>query len=74
MCQYSMRLQYEHYKMCVLNVTSPAPGVTWFQACGSSHKRATELCHSCCDENNCNYGTCAELNSKIDINTFTISN
>jgi hypothetical protein len=64
MCRYGMKLQYDHYKLCVLNVTQPDYGLSWNAVCGSAKKRSTETCNSCCGDSGCNHGSCKYQNSK----------
>ncbi|XP_060567081.1 uncharacterized protein LOC132725905 [Ruditapes philippinarum] len=64
-CRFLMNNAYNEYKMCVTRSVQPPPGMTYDQACGHIGKRATSLCHSCCADGGCNYGTCQELNARI---------
>lgn len=69
MCKILMQNAYQEYLRCVKNDTNALHGTT----CGF-RARATHLCHSCCGDGACNYGTCRELNDNIfklaDLNLF----
>ncbi|XP_060580881.1 uncharacterized protein LOC132737584 [Ruditapes philippinarum] len=65
MCRYGMKLQYDHYKLCVLNVTQPDYGLSWNAVCGSAKKRSTETCNSCCGDSGCNHGSCKYQNTHL---------
>jgi hypothetical protein len=57
-----MEKAYKDFQDCVSNKTALAPGPARDAVCGNVG-RATNLCHSCCADGGCNYGTCEELNS-----------
>jgi hypothetical protein len=57
---------FDNYKMCVANVTQPPAGVSRDQACRNVGKRSASLCRACCDDRNCNYGTCEALQGRIN--------
>ncbi|XP_060567094.1 uncharacterized protein LOC132725915 [Ruditapes philippinarum] len=64
-CGILMGKAFDNYKMCVANVTQPPAGVSRDQACRNVGKRSASLCRACCDDRNCNYGTCEELQERI---------
>ncbi|XP_045199495.2 uncharacterized protein LOC123553862 isoform X2 [Mercenaria mercenaria] len=64
-CQILMEKAYEDYKICVANVTLPPSGSSWGSYCGNVGKRSTSLCHSCCADGGCNYGSCQSVNDRI---------
>ncbi|XP_060571220.1 uncharacterized protein LOC132729469 [Ruditapes philippinarum] len=63
-CGFLMEKAYKDFQDCVSNKTALAPGPARDAVCGNVG-RATSLCHSCCADGGCNYGTCEELNNRI---------
>ncbi|XP_060567080.1 uncharacterized protein LOC132725903 [Ruditapes philippinarum] len=63
-CQFLMKTAYENYKNCVSNKTALPPGPQRDAVCGVIG-HVTSLCHSCCADGGCNYGTCEEQNNRI---------
>ena len=61
-----MGTAYNDYKNCVSNTTGLPPGPERDRICGVIVRRSASLCHSCCADGGCNYGTCQEQNGNIN--------
>jgi hypothetical protein len=61
-----MKTAYEDFKNCVSNKTGLPSGPLRDSVCGKLIRASPLLCHSCCADGGCNYGTCEEQNSNLD--------
>ncbi|XP_060557471.1 uncharacterized protein LOC132717905 [Ruditapes philippinarum] len=64
-CDNLMNNAYQDFRLCVSNKTGLSPGFDRDAICGNIGRRATSICHSCCADGGCNYGTCHEQNARI---------
>ncbi|XP_060567103.1 uncharacterized protein LOC132725920 isoform X1 [Ruditapes philippinarum] len=62
-CQFLMQNAYNDFKLCVANLTQPPSGMTRAQACIMKEK--SSICHACCADERCNYGSCESILERI---------